>query len=88
VKISTYNVNEIIGRLAVLPLWLELAEPDVVCLEKLKAPVASLPRPPSAILVLTRSGMDKELERRCDPEPDPQNPREPLWPARRVGMTT
>ncbi len=42
-RIATYNVNGINGRLAVLLRWLELAEPDVVCLQELKAPDASFP---------------------------------------------
>lgn len=42
-KIATYNVNGINGRLAVLLRWLELAEPDIVCLQELKAPDASFP---------------------------------------------
>lgn len=37
-KIATYNVNGINGRLPVLLRWLEEAEPDVVCLQELKAP--------------------------------------------------
>lgn len=37
-KIATYNVNGINGRLPVLLRWLELAKPDVVCLQELKAP--------------------------------------------------
>jgi exodeoxyribonuclease-3 len=43
VKIATYNVNGINGRLPVLLRWLELAEPDVVCLQELKAPDAEFP---------------------------------------------
>ena len=43
VKIATYNVNGINGRLAVLLRWLELAEPDVVCLQELKAPGERFP---------------------------------------------
>ncbi|MDR7154854.1 exodeoxyribonuclease-3 [Sphingobium xenophagum] len=43
VKIATYNVNGINGRLAVLLRWLELAEPDVVCLQELKAPDERFP---------------------------------------------
>jgi exodeoxyribonuclease-3 len=43
VKIATYNVNGINGRLAVLLRWLELAEPDVVCLQELKAPNERFP---------------------------------------------
>jgi exodeoxyribonuclease-3 len=37
VKIATYNVNGINGRLPVLLRWLEEAAPDVVCLQELKA---------------------------------------------------
>lgn len=36
-KIATYNVNGINGRLPVLLRWLEEAEPDIVCLQELKA---------------------------------------------------
>ena len=37
-KIATYNVNGINGRLPVLLRWLEESKPDVVCLQELKAP--------------------------------------------------
>lgn len=37
-KIATYNVNGINGRLPVLIKWLKTAKPDVVCLQELKAP--------------------------------------------------
>ena len=36
-KIATYNVNGVNGRLPVLLRWLEMAEPDIVCLQELKA---------------------------------------------------
>jgi exodeoxyribonuclease-3 len=36
-KICTYNVNGINGRLPVLLRWLEEAQPDCVCLQELKA---------------------------------------------------
>ena len=42
-KIATYNVNGINGRLAVLLRWLEAARPDVVCLQELKAPDERFP---------------------------------------------
>ncbi len=42
-KIATYNVNGVNGRLPVLLRWLELAEPDIVCLQELKAPQESFP---------------------------------------------
>jgi exodeoxyribonuclease III len=42
-KIATYNVNGINGRLPVLLRWLAEAEPDIVCLQELKAPQAKFP---------------------------------------------
>lgn len=41
-KIATYNINGINGRLGVLLAWLEKAVPDVVCLQELKS--ASFPK--------------------------------------------
>jgi exodeoxyribonuclease-3 len=43
VKIATYNVNGVNGRLPVLMRWLEEARPDVVCLQELKAPDEKFP---------------------------------------------
>jgi exodeoxyribonuclease-3 len=37
VKIATFNVNGVNGRLPVLLRWLEQSTPDVVCLQELKA---------------------------------------------------
>ncbi len=42
-KIATYNVNGINGRLPVLLRWLEEAKPDIVCLQELKAPQDKFP---------------------------------------------
>ena len=42
-KIATYNVNGINGRLPVLLRWLNEATPDVVCLQELKAPQEKFP---------------------------------------------
>jgi exodeoxyribonuclease-3 len=42
-KISTYNVNGINGRLPVLIRWLNESSPDVVCLQELKAPQEKFP---------------------------------------------
>lgn len=42
-KIATFNVNGINGRLRVLLRWLAEAEPDVVCLQELKAPQDRFP---------------------------------------------
>lgn len=42
-RIATYNVNGINGRLPVLLRWLAETAPDIVCLQELKAPEAKFP---------------------------------------------
>jgi exodeoxyribonuclease-3 len=42
-KIATYNVNGINGRLPVLTRWLNETNPDIVCLQELKAPQEKFP---------------------------------------------
>src|SRR5436190_10090811 len=42
-KLATYNVNGINGRLPVLVRWLEESKTDVVCLQELKAPDEKFP---------------------------------------------
>src|SRR6185295_12635736 len=42
-KIATFNINNINKRLANLLDWLRVAEPDVVCLQELKATDAEFP---------------------------------------------
>jgi exodeoxyribonuclease III len=42
-KIATFNINGIRSRLPNLIEWLEREEPDVVCLQELKAPDAAFP---------------------------------------------
>ena len=42
-KIATFNVNGVNGRLPVLQRWLDEAKPDVVCLQELKAPQEKFP---------------------------------------------
>ena len=42
-KIATYNVNGVNGRLPVLLRWLNEAKPDIVCLQELKAPNEKFP---------------------------------------------
>ena len=37
-KLATYNVNGINGRLPVLLRWLEETNPEIICLQELKAP--------------------------------------------------
>jgi hypothetical protein len=63
-KIATYNVNGVNGRLPVLLRWLEQSKPDVVCLQELKAPEEKFP-----LAAITEAGYNahmawtKELER-------------------------
>lgn len=42
-KIASFNINGVNGRLPVLLRWLEEAQPDVVCLQELKAPQERFP---------------------------------------------
>lgn len=42
-KLATYNVNGINGRLPVLLRWLAQSQPDIVCLQELKAPQEKFP---------------------------------------------
>jgi exodeoxyribonuclease III len=42
-RIATFNVNGVNGRLDVLLRWLADTEPEVVCLQELKAPQARFP---------------------------------------------
>ena len=42
-RLATYNVNGVNGRLPVLLRWLAEARPDVVCLQELKAPQERFP---------------------------------------------
>ncbi len=42
-KIATYNVNGVNGRLPVLLRWLSETKPDVACLQELKAPEEKFP---------------------------------------------
>jgi len=42
-KIATYNVNGVNGRLPVLLRWLKEKAPDIVCLQELKAPQEKFP---------------------------------------------
>ena len=53
-KIATFNVNGVNGRLARLLEWLEESRPDIACLQELKAPQDKFPVP---------------LERRRHPRP-------------------
>ena len=45
-KLATFNVNGVNGRLSVLLRWLGEAAPDVVCLQELKASQDKFPEGP------------------------------------------
>lgn len=73
-KIATYNVNGVNGRLPVLLQWLGEAQPDIVCLQELKAPQEKFPEAEinkagydavwhgqkqwNGVAILTKAGMD------------------------------
>ncbi|VWX60918.1 Exodeoxyribonuclease-3 [Burkholderiales bacterium 8X] len=43
-RIATYNVNGILDRFAPLKAWLDVTQPDVVCLQEIKCTNAAFPR--------------------------------------------
>jgi exodeoxyribonuclease-3 len=45
-KVATFNINGVRTRLASLLAWLEREQPDVVCLQELKAPDEAFPAGP------------------------------------------
>ncbi len=91
VRIATYNVNGVNGRLPVLLRWLGEARPDIVCLQELKAPDAKFPATairdagyhaiwhgqPSwnGVAILSRAGLPVETRRGLPDDPDPTQSR-------------
>jgi len=87
VKIATYNVNGINGRLPVLLRWLAESRPDIVCLQELKAPQEKFPATAIAdagyeaiwhgqkswngVAILSRVGTPIETRRGLPDDPDP-----------------
>jgi len=85
-KIATYNVNGINGRLPVLLRWLEQARPDVACLQELKAPQERFPEEVirdagygaiwhgqkswNGVAILQRGGQPAEARRGLPGDPD------------------
>jgi exodeoxyribonuclease-3 len=90
-KIATYNVNGVNGRLPVLLRWLDEAQPDIVALQELKAPSAKFPREALAaagyeavwhgqpswngVALLSRIGVPVETRRGLPDDPDPSQSR-------------
>lgn len=85
-KISTFNVNGINGRLSVLLRWLEEARTDVVCLQELKAPDIRFPvgeiekagygaiwhgqKSRNGVAIISRGGEPIETRRGLPDDPD------------------
>ena len=90
-KIATYNVNGVNGRLPVLLEWLAETGPDVVCLQELKAPQEKFPAAAirdagyeavrlgqkswNGVAILGRGESPVETRRGLPGEPDPGQPR-------------
>jgi len=91
VKIATYNVNGINGRLPVLLRWLSETQPDIVALQELKAPDEKFPRLAieaagyeaiwhgqkswNGVALLSRIGTPVETRRGLPDDPDPEQSR-------------
>ena len=90
-KIATYNVNGVNGRLPVLLHWLAEAAPDVVCLQELKASSDKFPEAAirdagydaiwhgqkswNGVAILSRVGQPVETRRGLPGDPDPAQSR-------------
>jgi exodeoxyribonuclease III len=85
VRIATYNVNGINGRLANLVAWLRETSPDIACLQELKAPEEKFPAVPirtagygavwhgkawNGVAILQRSGQPGVIRRGLPGDPD------------------
>jgi exodeoxyribonuclease III len=57
-KIATFNINNINKRLYNLVAWLARAQPDVVCLQELKAEQQALPQAPLKLAALPEPRTD------------------------------
>jgi exodeoxyribonuclease-3 len=85
-KIATFNVNGVNGRLPVLLRWLAHAAPDVVCLQELKAPQERFPEDAirgagygalwhgqkswNGVAILARRGAPVEVQRGLPGDPE------------------
>lgn len=90
-KIATYNVNGVNGRLPVLLRWLGEELPDIVCLQELKAPQGRFPeceirelgyeaiwqgqKSWNGVAILSRIGEIHETRRGLPDDPDPSQSR-------------
>jgi len=90
-KIATYNVNGINGRLEVLLRWLKQAKPDIVCLQELKAPEEKFPEQAllkagyhaiwhgqkswNGVAILSKYGPPQEIRRALPGDPEDSHSR-------------
>src|SRR5690349_18518363 len=90
-KIATFNVNGVNGRLPVLLEWLTRTKPDVVCLQELKAPQEKFPESAirdagygaiwlgqkswNGVAILARGETPHETQRGLPDEPDASHSR-------------
>jgi exodeoxyribonuclease III len=90
-KIATYNVNGVNGRLPVLLRWLGETGPDIVCLQELKAPQEKFPEESirdagyhafwhgqkswNGVAILARSGIPQEVRRVLPGDPEDSHSR-------------
>jgi exodeoxyribonuclease-3 len=90
-KVATYNVNGVNGRLPVLLRWLADSKPDVACLQELKAPDEKFPidaireagyeavwhgqKSWNGVAILARGGVPRETRRGLPGDPDDSHSR-------------
>ena len=90
-RIASYNVNGVNGRLPVLLRWLELSRPDIACLQEIKAPDEKFPHEAireagyeavwhgqksyNGVAILSRIGSIHETRRGLPADPDDSHSR-------------
>jgi exodeoxyribonuclease-3 len=90
-KIATYNVNGVNGRLPVLLRWLQESQPDIACLQELKAPQEKFPlqaveelgyqviwhgqKSWNGVAILSKVGEPKEIRKALPGDPEDMHSR-------------
>ncbi len=90
-RIATYNVNGVNGRLPVLLRWLDVTSPDIVCLQELKAPGEKFPelsikeagyeaiwhgqKSWNGVAILSKKGKPEEVRRALPGDPEDMHSR-------------
>lgn len=85
-RVATYNVNGVNGRLSVLLRWLKQEQPDIACLQELRAPQEKFPHKAiealryraiwhgqkswNGVAILGRSAQPVEIRRRLPGDSD------------------